>query len=308
VTDAAHTPPSGEQHEIAHGRHRAVVVEVGGGLRSYAVDGHDVLDGYTVDAMADGARGQTLVPWPNRIRDGAWQWKGETKQLALTEPAQHNAIHGLVRWSSWRVVAEGAGHVSLACTSWPQLGYPWPIRVRNDYALDDAGLVVTTTVTNIGAEPAPLAVGFHPYLTVGTDTIDTATLHLPVEQWLPTGDQQIPMGSRRDVEGSAYDFRTPRLIGGTEIDLTFTGLRRDDDGRFRLGLSGPTGRAVTFWLGPAYDYVEIFTGDALPDPARRRRGLGVEPMTAPPDAFNSGESLVVLGPAEQWTGQWGIEA
>src|SRR4051794_33039142 len=94
-------PPSGAQYEISAGSHRAVVVAVGGGLRSYRVDGRDVFDGYDGDRMADGARGQTLAPWPNRVKDGAWTWNGEEQQLPLTEPDKHNAIHGLVRWLGW---------------------------------------------------------------------------------------------------------------------------------------------------------------------------------------------------------------
>ena len=62
-----------------------------------------VLDGYDADAMCDGARCQTLVPWPNRVQDGTWTWEGRARQLALTEPEQHNAIHGLVRWLPWSV-------------------------------------------------------------------------------------------------------------------------------------------------------------------------------------------------------------
>ena len=37
---------SGEQIEIAAAGQRAVVVEVGGGLRSYAMNGRELLDGY----------------------------------------------------------------------------------------------------------------------------------------------------------------------------------------------------------------------------------------------------------------------
>jgi aldose 1-epimerase len=300
--------PSGDQLEIRHGDHYAVVVTVGGGLRTYTVGGRDVLDGYAVDAMCDGARGQTLVPWPNRVKDGAWTWQGDKQQLALTEPEQHNAIHGLVRWMPWHVLEHDADRVSLGCASYPQPGYPWPFDVTVTYTLDGNGLTVHTAVTNHGTTPAPVAAGAHPYITVGTPTVDTAVLHLPADTWIPTGEQQIPTG-RNAVDGSPYDFRTPRPIGDVEIDYTFTDLHRDDDGRFRLRLSAPDDRhAVTFWVGAAYPFVEVFTGDALPDESRRRRGLGVEPMTAPPNALASGESLVVLEPGERWSGEWGITA
>jgi aldose 1-epimerase len=274
--------PSGEQYEITHDQQRAVVVAVGGGLRCYDAGGAPVLDGYDVDAMADGARAQTLVPWPNRVRDGKWTWQGEPMQLALTEPEQNTAIHGLVRWAPFHLVEHSTSHVAVSCMSYPQPGYPWALHVRNDMTLDDDGMTVRTSITNASDSPAPVAAGSHPYITVGTPTIDTAVLHLPADTRLPTGTQQIPTG-REPVAGTPYDFRTPRPIGDVEIDYTYTDLHRDDDGRFRLRLAAPDGaRAVTFWIGPAYDYVEIFTGHALPDPARRRRGLGVEPMSHPP--------------------------
>ena len=93
--------PSGEQFELQHGDQRAVVVEVGAGLRSYRVGDRDVIDGYELGEHADGGRGQPLIPWPNRLRDGRYEWEGETHQLALSEPALGNAIHGLVRWRNW---------------------------------------------------------------------------------------------------------------------------------------------------------------------------------------------------------------
>jgi len=298
--------PSGEQIELRYGDQTAVIVTVGGCIRAYRVGGDDVLDGFAADAMADGARGQTLIPWPNRVRDGEWEWQGEQRQLAITEPAQHNAIHGLVRWLGWSVAERAADWVTLRCASWPQPGYPWPLEVSVRYALDDGGLTVEQSITNRGDSAAPVAAGAHPYLTVGTDLVDDAELHLDADAWIDTGAQQIPTGVV-PVEGTPYDFREPRPIGTTEIDYTFTGLRRDSDGRFTLTLRDPAAqRSVALWVDASYDYVEVYTGDTLPDRARRRRGLGVEPMTAPPNALGSGTSLTVLQPGETWRGRWGI--
>jgi aldose 1-epimerase len=55
----------------------------------------------------------------------------------------------------------------------------------------------------------------------------------------------------------------------------------------------------------AFDYVMVFSADTLP-PARRRRGLAVEPMTCPPNAFQSGEGLRALQPGESFEASWGI--
>ena len=77
--------PSGEQLELSFGEQRAVVVEVGAGLRAYAVGGREVLDGYPADEMCASGRGQVLMPWPNRIEDGSYEFDGRRHQLPLTE-------------------------------------------------------------------------------------------------------------------------------------------------------------------------------------------------------------------------------
>jgi aldose 1-epimerase len=61
---------------------------------------------------------------------------------------------------------------------------------------------------------------------------------------------------------------------------------------------------VTLWADERWKHVQLFTGDPLPDV--NRRALAVEPMTCPPNAFRSGEDLIVLEPGERFTGTWGI--
>src|SRR5215475_9498488 len=95
--------PSGDQIEIAFEDQRAIVVEVGAGLRTYSAGGSEIVDGYPADQASPSGRGQLLIPWPNRIQDGSYEFDGRRHQLPLTEPALGNAIHGLVRWVAWRV-------------------------------------------------------------------------------------------------------------------------------------------------------------------------------------------------------------
>ncbi|HEY5473094.1 MAG TPA: hypothetical protein VIK32_07885, partial [Candidatus Limnocylindrales bacterium] len=56
----------------------------------------------------------------------------------------------------------------------------------------------------------------------------------------------------------------------------------------------------------AYPWLQVFTGDSLPLPARRASGIAVEPMTCPPDAFNTGDDLLVLAPGQEFAAPWGI--
>src|SRR3954451_24209606 len=171
--------PSGEQFEIEADGQRAIVVEVGGGLRSYTADGEDVLDGYGLDEMSTSGRGQVLSPWPNRLRKGSYEFEGKRYQLPLTEPERHNAIHGLVRWLPWTLVERASERVVVQTVVHPQPGYPFRVALRIEYTLSAAGLSVRSTATNAGDHPCPYGIGAHPYLTVGTPTVDVATLHVP---------------------------------------------------------------------------------------------------------------------------------
>ena len=294
--------PSGQQVEIRHGEQLAVVVEQGGGLRTYEVRGAAVLDGYPADQMASGGRGQVLLPWPNRLH-GGYTWGGREHLVPLDKPAEGNAMHGLVRWRSWRVAAAGPTAVTMALRLLPQPGYPFALDLAVRYELGDDGLTVTTSATNAGRDAAPYGQGAHPYLTLGTPTVDDVVLQVPADAWLETDENQIPT-DRRPVQGSAYDFRSPRQIGAAELDHAFTDLHRGADGRASVELSAGD-RRVVLWMDAGYPYVQVFTGDTLPA-ARRRQGLAVEPMTCPPDAFRSGAALLRLEPGETVSRQWGI--
>jgi aldose 1-epimerase len=297
--------PSGEQIEIRAGDRRVVVAEVGAGLRSYTVAGKDVLDGYSVEEMARSGRGQVLIPWPNRIQDGTYEFGGTEHQLPLNEIEARNAIHGLVRWVSWTTAAREDDRVVLEHTLRPQPGYPFSLALRLEYAVSDKGLRVTTMATNIGREECPYGSGMHPYLTVGTETVDSLELRAPGRTVLRTDDRGIPVDSE-PVAGTGYDFGRAKPIGATKLDHAFADLERDADGLARVELVDPdSGSAVSLWADDGYTYLQLFTGDPLPDVARR--SLAVEPMTCPPNAFRTGESLIVLAPEESTTSTWGLE-
>ena len=295
--------PSGTQFEIAFGDQHAVVVEVGGGIRTYDVNGRAVLQPYAVDRRCDGAHGAPLVPWPNRLGDGRYRFDETDHQVALTEPEKNNAIHGLLRWRSWVAREHAEDHVVMATTLFPMTGYPFALDVTVTYRLDEGGLAVTTTATNI--RPAPYGCGQHPYLSPELGVVDDCTLHLEADTRILTDSKrQLPTGSE-SVNGTPFDFREGRRLGRLAIDHAFTDLRRDDAGRAWVRLRSDGGSAAELWVDGAYPYVEIYTGDTLA-PDRRRRGLGAEPMTCPPNAFQTGVGVVRLEPGATSVAAWGV--
>ncbi|MGI8459128.1 MAG: aldose 1-epimerase family protein [Propionibacteriaceae bacterium] len=298
-------PPSGEQFEIRAGEHRATIVEVGGGIRTYAVGDREVLEPYALDAVCDGAHGAPLIPWPNRLADGAYTFDGTDQQVALTEPGKHTAIHGFLRWRNWRAVEQEPNRVVMSIRLHPLMGYPHVLDVQVDYTLSDTqGLTVTTTATNRGDRACPYGVGQHPYLSPGRGRLDDCTLQLQAATWIDTdNERQLPAG-RKPTAGTALDFSAGRPLGDQQLDFPFTELTRDDDQRAWVRLTAPDHSRAELWVDDCYPIVELFTGDTLA-PDRRRRGLGSEPMSCPPNAFQTGDGVLRLEPGESTSHSWG---
>jgi aldose 1-epimerase len=281
------------------------VVEVGGGLRTYSAGGREVLDGYPDDEMSSSGRGQVLIPWPNRIQDGSYEYDGRRHQLPIDDVEEQDAIHGLVRWSAWTVGERTADRVVMEHLLHPRPGYPFSLAIAIEYELSDRGLHVRTTAVNRGARTCPYGSGAHPYLAVAAPSVDSISLRVPARTVLRSDERGIPAGTAT-VEGTRYDFRRPRPIGATVLDNGFTDLEWDEDGRARVELHDrERGDGLTLWVDETYPYLMLFTGDPLPDVDRR--SLAVEPMTCPPNAFRSGEALIHLEPGDAFTSTWGIE-
>jgi aldose 1-epimerase len=307
MTRSTTLPVTGAQYDIAAGDYLATITELGAGLRRLSRGGEPLVAGYEADELPPAGRGQLLAPWPNRIDGGRYSFDGESLQLDLSEPARGTAIHGLARWASWRVSSHSDDAAELTLDLLGHAGYPFCLELRAGYRLSpDGGLEVTVAAHNSGGRTAPFGTGSHPYLLVGSGTVDDWLLELPASRWQPCDDRGIPMGEPRDVSGTPYDFRAPHAIGALALDHPLTGLRADADGRARARLTGPVAD-LELWAGPGYGWLQVFTGDTL-GPDARRRAVAIEPMTCPPNAFVSGTDLLAVEPGETVTLRWGIRA
>ena len=311
-------PLSGTQFELSFGDYTATVASVGATLRALAYAGRDLIVPFDANEVRPGFRGAILAPWPNRIVDGLYTIDGVTQQLSITEPERGHALHGLAAWLDFIALEEPSDESSeesparlvLATTIEPQVGYPYRLQLRVEYTLDADGLRTTMMARNIGPDAAPYGTGPHPYLIAGEGGVDEWTLTLPAERVLTVTDERlIPIGLA-DVatEGDgALDFRTPRVVGGTMIDHAFTGLTRDEDGTAEVRLTAPSGTGVAMSWSTGCKWVQLYTADSS-DPSVNRQSLAVEPMTCPPDAFNSGTDLIMLKPGQLASVGWTIAA
>jgi aldose 1-epimerase len=294
--------PSGAQWTISYGDQEAVLVEVGGGLRAWRVAGTDLVDGYAADELCPASAGQVLAPWPNRIRDGQYQFGGESHQLALSEPDRHNALHGLVNWLPWRLVDSSGPALTCECRLPAQTGYPWSLSLRTTWSLSEAGLRAEHWATNLAGSPAPFGFSIHPYLHLPGVSVSEVALRVPAQTRLLTDPRLLPIGAAK-VDGTEFDFTSPRRIGEMVLDTAFGSVVPDPEGGSAVTLTSPDGSGLRIWADDSFHWWQVFTGDTL-EGARNRRSVAVEPMTCPPDAFRSGRDLVTLEPAETWHATW----
>ena len=295
--------PSGEQIAIAHGDQRAVVTEVGATLRTYVKGGLSVIEGFAGEEVPTGARGQILYPWPNRIGDAQWSFSDRIAQPTVNDAHHATAIHGLVRWRPFQVESVNQNRCVLKLLLHPTPDYPFLSEIVIAYHLGSLGLTVTTTVTNRDDVPIPFGVGFHPYLSVSTPTIEGAELLVPAQAYVDVNERQLPTGEILPVTGNALDFTKSKSINGHDLDVTYTELIRDDSGLATVVVTDATGGAIELSMDRNFAYVQLYTGDTL-ERGRRRTAIAVEPMTCPPDALRSGKDVIVLEPGQHWAGSW----
>ena len=290
--------------QLQAGEWQAIVSSFGASLRGVTHAGQPVVTGYRGAAGKQGGQGDVLIPFPGRVKGGTYQWDGIRHQLPLTDKDGPNAIHGFVRNTAWVTESLEVAAVTYRLDFAGAEGYPFPLTIRLRYALDVAGLQVECAVTNAGAADAPVGMGFHPYITVGSALVNTDTLTLPFADVLEF-EQLIPTGKVSSVTEAELDFRAPRQIGTTRFNHCFATPTRDSSGRTTVTLQGPV-RAVHVWMDESFSHVVIYTGDALADGVRRT-SIAIEPMTCATDALNHPAwGLLRLRPGETHVARWGV--
>ncbi|TFD60888.1 galactose mutarotase [Cryobacterium suzukii] len=303
-------PLSGTQFVLEANGYTASIASIGASIRSLQYHGRNLIVPFDADQVRPFFRGAVLAPWPNRVVDGRYSFGGVEQQLSITEPLRGHALHGLVAWLDFAVVRQTTRRLVLGAAIEAQPGYSHRVTLEVAFALDAGGLRTTVTAANAGPTAAPFGIAPHPYLVAGDGRVNDWTLELPARQILTvTPDRLIPLHLRDVNENdlAAFDFRAPRTINDTFIDHAFTSLDRDEEGNATVRVTTSAGSGVALSWDGECPWVQVHTADQ-PTPAIDRIGLAVEPMTCPPDAFNSGVNLNVLEPGGSAGASWTIRA
>jgi aldose 1-epimerase len=287
------------------GAAHAEVDAVGAALRTFSVDGRDLVVPYPAGTVNTLFRGAVIAPWPNRVVDGRYTFGGRTHQLPITEVERGHALHGLVSWVRWEPVDVRPDGVTLWHPLVPQPGYPFALDLTVDVQLSDDAVRTTLTARNVGSESAPYGCCPHPYVRAGAGTVDDWELTVAAGRRLEVDERLAPAGLVPVAD--ADTFATGRRVGSTALDHAFTDLQRDAAGLARVRVMAADGHGVQVEWGPWAAWVQLHSADR-PEPEHHRVGLAVEPMSCPPNAFVSGTDLVVLQPGGEHAASWTIRA
>jgi aldose 1-epimerase len=287
---------------------RAEIGTVAAELRSIDVGGAALTEPRLDDREPPFCNGVVLAPWPNRVRDAKWMLDGAEQQLDITEPARGGALHGLLQFTDYELFARADDAVTLGAFIAPQHGWPFAMETTVTYALTADGIRVTHAATNVSGARAPYAVGTHPFLRVGSTPVEQLRLTVPASTYFEV-DERLNPTAESPVDGTPSDLRHGPVVGDLRLDTAYGSLAHayPVDGRgVSAWLEAPDGARTTLWQDLDWGYVQVFTTPSFPRAGGPGTAVAVEPMTAPPDALNSGQGLIWLEPGASWQGSWGL--
>lgn len=247
--------------------------------------------------MAPHYAGAVLAPWPNRVFGAWWDYQGQHRFLDMNEPGTLNALHGFVAGTHHHVAHASADTVTLIAEVHQRPGYPFDLTIATTYTLDDDGLTVAHAAGNLGTEAAPVAFGAHPFVAVpglgrSDDTIVT-----------------IDAAKLRDAAGALvdpparYDLRSGQRLSEYEADDCYGAITRGTDGCIRATVDTPAG-TLELWAREPFGWLQVYTTRGFP--GVDDKALAIEPMTAPPNALQTGEDLIWVEPDADVQVEWGL--
>ena len=293
-------PLTGEQYEITAGEVRAVVTEVGAGLRTFTSNGRPYVEPFPLDSRPPRGAGTVLVPWPNRTAGGRWTGRAPpSSSRSTSRPPATPSTACSATPSTSRRPGRGCDHPGGAGRAAARLagaaGDPGPLRRGGRRAHRHPHR------TNIGAGRRAVRRRCPPLRPGGDTATDDCTLQLAATTALPL-EGGLPTGPAVPVEGDT-DFRDGRPLKGVTLDDAFGGcVPAPGDELVRHRLLGPDG-GVEVWAEPAFGWVQVFTPrrPTRSRPCRRRRADDLPARRAElryrPDHDRAGES---------WQGSWGL--
>jgi aldose 1-epimerase len=258
--------------------------DVGGGISELVLAGHEILlreRGVDADDSDPRNLGEfPMGPWVNRIANGRFAW--HEREICVADGPGHDpqGLHGIGWRRSWSISESSETEATLGITWDGGTGWPFPFRFSRRFILEPHALKIEARLTNLGSQPMPSAIGFHPYF---------PTRGAVVRAQMSAGwvTDRVGLPACLGLEDVAARMRPGLVIADEPLDNCFVGW----DGV--VVIDWPT-HTLTMRTEPALRHLQVYS------PADGDR-FCVEPQSAMPDAFNRDHStsgVCVLPPGD----------
>lgn len=266
----------------------------------------NVLDGceseWDLENAASAFKGVFLFPFPNRLRDGVWNWDGNTHSFPINETTHHHAHHGILHNRKFEIVETLATSemalIHLTFSPDPlDKAFPFQYQIDIEFIVtDNEGLVVKTQVTNLGTSIMPFGFGWHPYFSSGSQ-LDDLIISFPEVVALDVDNRMIPTGTKMPY----HVFDRPQRFGKTMLD---TGFEVNPCDVYRIQILDPAQKLkFSIWQeagSDEYRFIQIYTHPS-------RKSIAIEPMTCSTNALQTlQDGIQFLEPGNSHKIDWGI--
>jgi aldose 1-epimerase len=244
-----------------------------------------------------------MGPWANRLDEQAFYANGRRHAFDMSLGNVRGAIpiHGfLTTTDQWQVTVMRADGASAWVTSrlefsrQPTWMKQWPFAhvIDMTYRLANGQLEVDTVITNTGAEPMPVAIGFHPYFQLTDSPRDEWTIAIGARRRWVLDANKLPTGETAPVD-ELFPNPSSSPLRDYSLDDVFSDLVRDGDGRATMSVWGRTQRLDVI-VGESYRSVVVWApspsgtgrGGQGPSPPAERNFICFEPMAGITNALN----------------------
>lgn len=243
-----------------------------------------------------------LLPWPNRMEDGRYEFEGKSYQVEINETDRNTALHGFIYRKEFDVedivLHESGAEIKLTCIyNGEESGYPFHFQVNLTYSIStENGFAVKVEIVNTDSCSIPMGFGWHPYIKLPS-MIDELRLQMPRRHVYDVNSRLLPTGKTSE----APDFTVSEKIGIASLDTCFKVIE-DSQIAATLVRDEAAGFELKFWqeTGPeGFDFLQVYT------PATRQT-IALEPMTCGVNAFNNRDGLLIMKPGERFIARFGI--
>lgn len=283
----------------------SLVPEFGACVLDIVFQGNSVIDGYQTPTelrLNKWGKNCVLFPFPNRLKDGIYQWGDDIYRFPINDSHTGNALHGFGMNKNMTIkkVKTTKEKAEITCV-YTDLGeheyYPFLFTFEITFSINNQqAFQVAIAAENNGTQAMPIGWGWHPYFKL-SEKVDTVQLQVPACEWIGIDGQMIPTGKRYDYD----EFIAMKAIKSTVLDNGFAISSEGQGARFEVVLKTDK-HQLNYWQSTGenqYNFIQLFTPSY-------RGSIAIEPMTCNIDAFNNKEGLIVLEPGKRVENSFGF--